>query len=102
LYSSPHVRGARRRSLKTIRDLVGKTGRVRRKGLRLPILSRYVLDGLGLKQDRIQSIYLDRAGDGPAMVLDGRAARYGCGHRLARIRGYGESPGREIHRAGCR
>ncbi len=34
-----------------------------------------MLDGLGLKQDEdFQSIYLDRAGDGPAMVLDGRAA----------------------------
>jgi len=34
-----------------------------------------VLDGVGLKQDEdFKSIYLDRAGDGPAMVLDGRAA----------------------------
>jgi uncharacterized protein len=45
------------------------------RGSGLPILSRYVLDGLGLKQDEdFKSIYLDRAGDGPAMVLDGRAA----------------------------
>jgi TRAP transporter TAXI family solute receptor len=34
-----------------------------------------VLDGLGLKQDEdFKPIYLDRAGDGPAMALDGRAA----------------------------
>ena len=40
-----------------------------------------MLDGLGLKQDEdFQSIYLDRAGDGPAMVLDGRvAALWGAG-----------------------
>jgi uncharacterized protein len=40
-----------------------------------------VLDGLGLKQDEdFQSVYLDRAGDGPAMVLDGRvAALWGAG-----------------------
>ncbi len=35
----------------------------------------YVLDGLGLDMERdFTAIYLDRAGDGPAMVLDGRAA----------------------------
>jgi TRAP transporter TAXI family solute receptor len=40
-----------------------------------------MLDGLGLKQDEdFQSIYLDRAGDGPAMVSDGRvAALWGAG-----------------------
>ena len=33
------------------------------------------LDGIGLDQDRdFQAIYLDHAGDGPPMVLDGRAA----------------------------
>ena len=40
-----------------------------------------MLDGLGLKQDEdFQSVYLDRAGDGPAMVLDGKvAALWGAG-----------------------
>jgi len=34
-----------------------------------------VLDGIGLDQNRdFQAIYLERAGDGPAMVADGRAA----------------------------
>lgn len=38
-------------------------------------MARYVLDGIGLDQDRdFQAVYLDRAGDGPAMVLDGRVA----------------------------
>jgi TRAP transporter TAXI family solute receptor len=45
------------------------------RGSGLVILARYVLDGLGLDQARdFEPIYLDRAGDGPAMVLDGRAA----------------------------
>jgi hypothetical protein len=45
------------------------------RGSGLVILARYVLDGLGLDQAHdFEPIYLDRAGDGPAMVLDGRAA----------------------------
>jgi TRAP transporter TAXI family solute receptor len=45
------------------------------RGSGLVILAKYVLDGLGLDQERdFQPVYLDRAGDGPAMVLDGRAA----------------------------
>src|SRR5207244_5506660 len=45
------------------------------RGSGLVILARYVLDGLGFDQERdFQAVYLDRAGDGPAMVLDGRVA----------------------------
>src|SRR5262249_44686721 len=41
----------------------------------LVILARYVLDGIGLDPDQdFQAVYLDHAGDGPAMVLDGRVA----------------------------
>ena len=58
-----------------IGDLVGKRVAFGAKGSGLVILSRYVLDGLGLDQDRdFDAVYLDRAGDGPAMVIDGRAA----------------------------
>ncbi|MBI3703292.1 MAG: TAXI family TRAP transporter solute-binding subunit [Rhizobiales bacterium] len=58
-----------------IGDLKGKPVAFGAKGSGLTILSRYVLDGLGLDQQKdFQAIYLDRAGDGPAMVLDGRAA----------------------------
>jgi len=76
MFSSPGMFVVRADSpYKTIRDLVGKPVAFGAKGSGLPILSRYILDGLGLKQDEdFQSIYLDRAGDGPAMVLDGRAA----------------------------
>jgi TRAP transporter TAXI family solute receptor len=76
MYSSPGMFVVRADSrYKTIRDLVGQAVAFGAKGSGLPILSRYVLDGLGLRQDEdFKSIYLDRAGDGPAMVLDGRAA----------------------------
>jgi TRAP transporter TAXI family solute receptor len=60
---------------RTINDLKGKPVAFGAKGSGLTILSRYVLDGLGLDQNKdFQAIFLDKAGDGPAMVLDGRAA----------------------------
>jgi uncharacterized protein len=82
MYSSPGMFVVRADSrYKTIGDLVGKRVAFGARGSGLPILSRYVLDGLGLKQDDdFQSIYLDRAGDGPEMVLDGQvAALWGAG-----------------------
>jgi uncharacterized protein len=82
MYSSPGMFVVRADSpYKTIRDLLGKPIAFGARGSGLPILSRYVLDGLGLKQDEdFQSVYLERAGDGPAMVLDGRvAALWGAG-----------------------
>ena len=76
MYSSPGMFVVKADSpYKTIRDLIGKPVAFGAKGSGLPILSRYILDGIGLKQDEdFKSIYLDRAGDGPAMVQDGRAA----------------------------
>ncbi len=76
MYSSPGMFVVRTDSpYRTIRDLVGQPVAFGAKGSGLPILSRYVLDGIGLKQDEdFKSIYLDRAGEGPAMVQDGRAA----------------------------
>jgi TRAP transporter TAXI family solute receptor len=82
MYSSPGMFVVRADSpYRTIRDLVGKTVAFGAKGSGLPVMSRFVLDGLGLKQDEdFQSVYLDHAGDGPAMVLDGRvAALWGAG-----------------------
>ena len=39
------------------------------------VLARYVMDGLGLDiRKDFEAILLDKAGDGPPMVLDGRAA----------------------------
>ena len=76
MHSSPGMFVVRADSpYKTIRDLVGQPVAFGAKGSGLPILSRYMLDGLGLKQDEdFKSIYLDRAGDGPTMVQEGRAA----------------------------
>jgi uncharacterized protein len=76
MYSSPGMFVVRADSpYRTIRDLVGKPVAFGAKGSGLPVMSRFMLDGLGLKQDEdFKSIYLEHAGDGPAMVLDGRAA----------------------------
>jgi uncharacterized protein len=58
-----------------IADLKGKPVAFGARGSGLVILARYVLDGMGLDIERdFQAIYLDRAGDGPVMVMDGRAA----------------------------
>src|SRR3954463_12988266 len=96
MYSSPGMFVVRADSpYRTIRDLVGKPVAFGAKGSGLPILSRYVLDGIGLKQDEdFQSIYLDRAGDGPAMVQDGRAAAlWGAGIGWPGFAAMASSPG---------
>jgi hypothetical protein len=61
--------------VRAIADLRGRPVVFGARGSGLVILARYVLDGLGLDQAKdFEAIFLDRAGDGPAMVLDGRAA----------------------------
>lgn len=60
---------------RSIADLKGKPIAWGAGGSGLVILGRYVMDGLGLDAAKdFQPIYLERAGDGPAMVLDGRVA----------------------------
>jgi len=60
---------------RSIADLKGKPIAWGARGSGLVILGRYAMDGLGLDAARdFQPIYLERAGDGPSMVLDGRAA----------------------------
>ena len=96
MYSSPGMFVVRADSpYKTIHDLVGQPVAFGAKGSGLPILSRYMLDGLGLKQDEdFKSIYLDRAGDGPAMVQDGRAAAlWGAGMGWPGFSAMAASPG---------
>src|SRR4051794_16674894 len=96
MYSSPGMFVVRADSpYKTIRDLVGQSVAFGARGSGLPILSRYMLDGIGLKQDEdFKSIYLDRAGDGPAMVQDGRAAAlWGAGIGWPGFKTMAESPG---------
>ena len=60
---------------KSIADLKGKPIAWGAAGSGLVILGRHVMDGLGLDAAKdFQPVYLERAGDGPAMVLDGRVA----------------------------
>ena len=96
IYSSPGMFVVRAdRPYRTIGDLVGQRIAFGARGSGLPILSRYVLDGLGLQQDKdFQAVYLDHAGDGPAMVLDGRvAALWGAGIGWPGFTAVAASPG---------
>jgi len=82
MYSSPGMFVVRADSaFRTIADLRGRAVAFGAKGSGLTILGRTVIDGLGLDADRdFGAVYLERAGDGPAMVLDGRvAALWGAG-----------------------
>ncbi|WP_230553105.1 TAXI family TRAP transporter solute-binding subunit [Reyranella aquatilis] len=67
---------------RTIADLRGQSIAWGAGGSGLVILGRYAMDGLGLDAAKdFRPIYLERAGDGPAMVLDGRvAALWGGGN----------------------
>jgi len=61
--------------VKTIADLKGRKIAWGAAGSGLVILGRYVMDGLSLDAAKdFDPVYLERAGDGPAMVLDGRVA----------------------------
>ena len=96
IYSNPGMFVVRADSpYQTIRDLAGKPVAFGARGSGLPILSRYMLEGLGLRQDEdFQSVYLERAGDGPAMVLDGRvAALWGAGIGWPGFAAVAASPG---------
>jgi hypothetical protein len=76
MYSSPGMFVVRADSpYRYFGDLKGKTVAWGAKGSGLVILGGYFMSGIGLDRDRdFRAIYLERAGDGPAMVLDGRAA----------------------------
>jgi uncharacterized protein len=96
IYSSPGMFVVRADSpYRTIGDLTGKRIAFGARGSGFPILSRYVLDGLGLKQDEdFQAVYLDHAGDGPVMVLDGQvAALWGGGIGWPGFTAVAASPG---------
>jgi TRAP transporter TAXI family solute receptor len=60
---------------KSLRDLVGKPIAWGTRASGLTLLGRYVTDGLGLDREKdFQPHYLEKAGDGPLMVADGRVA----------------------------
>lgn len=76
MYSTPGMFVVRADSpARSIGDLRGNPVAFGARGSGLVILAGYVLDGIGLDRDRdFTAVYLDKAGDGPAMVLDGRVA----------------------------
>ncbi len=60
---------------RTIADLVGKRVVWGAASSGFVVLARYVMDGLGLDiRKDFDGVLLDKAGDGPPMVLEGRAA----------------------------
>jgi len=76
IYSNPGMFVVRGDSpAKTLRDLVGKPIAWGTRASGLTLLGRYVTDGLGLDREKdFQAHYLEKAGDGPVMVADGRVA----------------------------
>lgn len=76
MYATPGMFVVRADSAyRTIGDLKGKSVAFGAKGSGLVILARYVLDGLGIDRDKdFEAIFLDKAGDGPEMVMSGKAA----------------------------
>jgi uncharacterized protein len=76
IYSNPGMFAVRGDSpAKSLKDLIGKPVAWGTRASGLTLLGRYVTDGLGLDRDKdFQAHYLDKAGDGPVMVADGRVA----------------------------
>jgi TRAP transporter TAXI family solute receptor len=79
---------------RAIAELRGRPVAFGARGSGLVLLARAVLDGIGLDPERdFQAVYLDRAGDGPAMVLEGRvAALWGGGTGWPGFTAIAESP----------
>ena len=76
MYSAPGMFVVRADSPhRTIADLKGQSVAWGAKGSGLVLLGGYVVDALGMDRDKdFKPVYLERAGDGPAMVQDGRVA----------------------------
>jgi uncharacterized protein len=96
MYASPGMFVVRADApYRRIEDLKGKPVAFGARGSGLVILARYVLDGLGYDRDRdFQVVLLDRAGDGPVMVQDGRvAALWGGGTGWPGFTAVAQQPG---------
>jgi len=76
IYSNPGMFAVKGNSpAKSLRDLIGKPIAWGTRASGLTLLGRYVTDGLGLDREKdFQPHYLEKAGDGPLMVADGRVA----------------------------
>lgn len=82
IYSSPGMFAVHGdNSARSVRDLVGKPIAWGTRTSGLTLMAKYVMDGLGLKRDAdFEPHFLDKAGDGPVMVQEGRvAALWGAG-----------------------
>jgi uncharacterized protein len=75
MYSSPGMFVVKASSpYRTIQDLKGHPVIFGTKGSGLTILSRSVLNGIGLDQDRdFNAIYVEKVGDAPKMIGEGKA-----------------------------
>jgi TRAP transporter TAXI family solute receptor len=96
MYSSPGMFVTRRDApYRSIADLKGQSVAFGAKGSGLTILGRTVIDGVGLDADRdFKAVYLDKAGDGPPMIADGRvAALWGAGLGWPGFTAVASSPG---------
>jgi TRAP transporter TAXI family solute receptor len=76
IYSNPGMFVVRGDSpAKSLTDLKGKPIAWGTQASGLTLLGRYVTDGLGLDREKdFQAVYLDKAGDGPVLVAEGRVA----------------------------
>ncbi|ACL57260.1 TAXI family TRAP transporter solute-binding subunit [Methylobacterium nodulans] len=81
--------------IRSVEDLRGREVALGTRNSGLTMMARAVLRGSGIDPDHdIQPILLDRAGDGPGMVLDGRAAAlWGGGLGWPGFRTLAETPG---------
>jgi TRAP transporter TAXI family solute receptor len=80
---------------RTISDLKSKPIAFGARSSGLVVLARNVLDGMGLDAEKdFQAVFLDRAGDGTAMILDGRVvALWGGGIGWPGFANVAKSPG---------
>ena len=82
IYSSPGMFAVRGdSSARSVWDLVGKPIAWGTRASGITLLGKYVMDGLGLNREKdFEPHFLDKAGDGPVMVAEGRvAAQWGAG-----------------------
>jgi uncharacterized protein len=96
MYASPGMFVVRADSpYRRIADLKGKPVAWGARGSGLVILGRYVVEGVGFDAEKdFEPVYLERAGDGPAMVIDGKvAALWGGGARWPGFVAVSNAPG---------
>ena len=78
IYSSPGMFVVKDDSpARFVRDLVGQPVAWGTPTSGLTLMARYIMDGLGLERDKdFESTFLQKAGDGPPLVIDGDVAAF--------------------------